>query len=134
MKISLILMALFMATAALHAQERMRAGNWEMTTVKDGKTTSSTHCFTAADVKPGNGDAQSLKDRLLKDATNRRCSAKDIKIAGNTVSYILACANVTVASSIKYSDGNSVEIVMKTTTSERETTTTVKERRIGSCP
>ena len=76
------------ASTAL-AQERLRAGLWEMTTSKGGQVINTgAHCFTAEDARSANGDAKTLRDTLDASFAKASCKVKDMAVTGNAVSYV----------------------------------------------
>jgi hypothetical protein len=123
----------FAAASPLLAQDRIRPGQYEITTTKNGRTTVVPHCFTAADAKSSNGDAQSLKERIEKSAAARKCTTTDFKLVGDVVSFTTTCSGVSVSSTTTY-HADSFETVMTTKSATGVTTTRVKARRLGDCP
>jgi hypothetical protein len=136
---ALVLLAAFIGLAATtaSAQERMRAGLWEMATTKDGKPINSgTRCLTAEEARSNNGDEKSLRDTLKASFAKASCTVKDVRATGNAVSYVAECGTGasahTLTSSITYR-GDTVEIQM---TSKRPTATDTmitKGHRVGAC-
>jgi Protein of unknown function (DUF3617) len=130
--VSMIAVALA-ATSSLLAQDRMRAGQYEVTFTKGGRTTVMTHCITAAVAKAANGDARTLKEGVEKSTAAQNCTSTDFKLEGNVVSFTTVCSGVSVESKTTYS-GDSFETVMTTKSPAGVTTTRVRDRRIGDCP
>src|ERR1039458_2487633 len=91
----LVLIALTLPAAkCLRAQDRMRAGLWEVTTTSDGKPAGAPHssCFTPAMVELANMPAKTLREATEKAATkNGGCTMTDFKLEGNKISMTLSC-------------------------------------------
>jgi Protein of unknown function (DUF3617) len=125
------------APAAL-AQERLRAGLWEMTTTKGGQVINTgTHCFTAEDARSANGDAKTLRDTLEASFAKASCKVKDLTVTGNTVSYVAECGSGadahTLSAAASYR-GDTVESQMTVKRATLTDTTTSKGHRVGACP
>jgi hypothetical protein len=128
---SLLLLGLS-ATSPLLAAERMKAGEWEFTTTTQGNGTRTfKKCMTPADAASVNGDEKTGRAAAEKSA-GRKCALKEYKIVGETVSYALACDSAAIASKATY-HGDSFEGTMTTKREGKESTTSVKGRRLGAC-
>ena len=125
------------ASTAL-AQERLRAGLWEMTTTKGGQVINTgTHCFTAKDAKSANGDAKTLRDASEATFAEASCKVKDMTVTSSTVSYVVECGSGadahTLSAEASYR-GDTVESQMTVKGATLTDTTTSKGHRVGACP
>ncbi len=89
-----IVAAAAVATATVRADERMRAGNYELTTTVTVAGKSSTppvtnRCADESAVRPVNGDALSLRTTAELAARTARLGMKDYSLRGNTQAYTL---------------------------------------------
>ena len=119
------------------AQERMRAGLWEMTTTKGGETINSgKRCFTAEEAGGNNGDAKTTRDTLVKSFAKASCAVKDIKVTDKTISYTADCngAQAHELSSVAEYHGDTMEIQMTVKQSTSTYATITKGHRVGACP
>ena len=135
---STILLALvaitFPGAAWLHAEDRMRAGLWEVTTTIEGKPAGAPRnsCFTAAMVELANTPPKMMREATEKSATkSRACTMKDFKMEGKQIVMTLSCAGQTSTYSSTYS-GDAFETVV-TTPEAGVKTVRMKGRRIGEC-
>jgi hypothetical protein len=131
---ALFLLALTLLSAPpLLAAERMKSGQWEFTSTHQGRPAQTfKHCMTPADAASVNGDAKAGRAAAEKSAGNK-CALKEYKIAGDTVTYTLACDTKTISSTVTY-HGDSFEGVLTTKSAGKEDVTRVKARYLGACP
>jgi hypothetical protein len=129
---TIAIVAMIVAASSLVAQDRIRPGMYEITTIKNGRTTVTSHCLNAAAVSASNGDANSLKEGLENSTAARNCTSKDFKLDGNVISFTTICSGIAVSSSTTYKT-DSFETVMTTKSATGVTTTRVKDRRTGDC-
>lgn len=131
--LALIAIALFVAVF-LHAEERMRAGLWEVITTHDGKPSGNTGstCYTPAMVQLGNTPAANLKEAIAKSMVNRHCSLTDFKLDGNKVSMTTVCGARSSVVTTTYS-ADAFETTGTTTNQGVATVTNMKGRRLGDC-
>jgi hypothetical protein len=124
----------FSGAAALNAQERMRAGMWEITTSLDGDARGGSHtaCYTPAMVALANGPVKTIREATEKEDTRNGCAMKDFKMEGNSISTTRVCRSSTLVVSSTYAL-SAFETVA--TSTERSGTRVVhmKGRRIGDC-
>ena len=132
--ISLTLVAVvFSATALLYAEDRMRAGLWEVTTTLNGKSSRSHNtCFTPAMVALGNSPEKTLREATEKSTTKSGCTLKDFKVDGNTISMTQVCGARTLVVSSTYS-ADAFDTVATSTEAGVSMATRMKGRRIGDC-
>jgi len=124
---------LFPAAVSVRAEDRMRAGLWEVTTTLNGKSSGSHNtCFTPAMVARGNSPAKTLREATEKSSTKSGCTLKDFKMDGNTISMTQVCgARTSVVSSTYSVDG--FDTVATSTEAGVSTATHMKGRRVGDC-
>jgi hypothetical protein len=131
--LTFIVLALI-AAASSGAETRLRAGNYETTSMFGESTTAvkGTHCFTAAEAGPINGDAATLRASAEKAAADKHFTVKDYKLQGDTQSYTLVGAGTSTTTTTTY-HGDSYEFVMSSA-NDPGSTVHMKGRRIGDCP
>ena len=83
----------FTAAVSLRAEDRMRAGLWEITSTVDGKPAGPSHntCYTPAMVALGNSSAKTLREDSEKQSIKSGCTLKDFKMDGTTISMTQVC-------------------------------------------
>ena len=125
---------LFFSAVSLRAEERMRAGLWEITSTLNGKSPGPSHntCFTPAMVALGNSPAKSLREATEKSSAKSGCTLKDFKMDGNTISMTQVCgARMLVVLSTYSLDA--FDTVATSTEAGVSTATHMTGRRIGDC-
>ena len=124
----------FPGAAWLRAEERMRAGLWEVTTTLNGKPAGPSHntCYTPAMVALGNSPAKSLREATEKSSAKSGCTLKDFKMDGNTISMTQVCGVRTLVVLSTYSR-DAFDTVATSTEAGVSTATHMKGRRIGDC-
>jgi hypothetical protein len=134
--LQLALIAFALAPAIpLRAEERMRAGLWELTTTVNGKPGGLTHntCFTPAMLELTNGPAKTLRESMEKAVTKGgHCSLKDYKMDGNAISTSTVCGAMSLTTSSTYS-ANVFDTVNTSTEAGVTTVTHIKGRLLGAC-
>ena len=125
---------LFRSAVSLRAEERMRAGLWEITSTLNGKSPGPSHntCFTPAMVARGNSSAKTLREATEKSSAKSGCSLKDFKLDGNTISMTQVCGARTLVVLSTYSR-DAFDTVDTSTEAGVSTATHMKGRRIGDC-
>jgi hypothetical protein len=120
--------------AWLRAEDRMRAGLWEITSTLNGKSPGPSHntCYTPAMVALGNSPAKSLREATEKSSAKSGCTLKDFKMDGNTISMTQVCGARTLVVSSTYSL-DAFDTVATSTEAGVSTATHMKGRRIGDC-
>jgi hypothetical protein len=132
----LALIALAFVAASLRAEDRMRAGLWEVTTTYNGKPSASHNtCFTPALVEIANSPAKMLREATEKASTKSGCTLKDFKMDRNTISMTQVCGARTavVLSTLSTYSEDTFETVATSTEAGVSTVTHMKGRRIGDC-
>jgi hypothetical protein len=125
---------LFPAAVSVRAEDRMRAGLWEITSTLNGKSPGPSHntCFTPAMVALGNSPAKSLREATEKSSAKSGCTLKDFKMDGNTISMTQVCgARMLVVLSTYSLDA--FDTVATSTEAGVSTATHMTGRRIGDC-
>lgn len=117
------------ATFAVHAADRVQAGQWETTlTMATGKPMVSKYCIGAAEAKAMNGDEAGLRKYLEESTasnTKGRCLVKSVKLEDVTATVALVCGKTEVSSTTSYF-GDRYE-------SKSSNGTTVAGKRLGNC-
>jgi hypothetical protein len=124
----------FPGAAWLSAEDRMRAGLWEVTSELNGKPSAASHktCFTPAMVAFANSPANTLRQATEKSSAKTGCTLKDFKMDGNTISMTQVCgARILVVSSTYRLDA--FDTVATSTEVGVTTATHMKGRRISDC-
>jgi hypothetical protein len=118
----------------LHAEDRMRAGLWEVISNLNGKQIGSlgSTCYTPAMVAFGNQPASALREATEKTTTKRGCTLKEFKIEGNTMSMTTVCGSKVSVITSTYT-GDTFETVDKATTNGATEVIRMTGRRIGEC-
>jgi uncharacterized protein DUF3617 len=125
--------AFAMAAATLTAAERIRTGQWEVTSTSNGKERTFKNCVGAAEAAAANGDAKTGRAYVEKMLPGQ-CKFTDYKVEGNSVSSVMTCDKTTVRSTTTY-HGDSYQSESKTTTgSSPEVLSHISAKRLGDCP
>jgi len=117
---------------SLYAADRMERGKWEFSMTTDGSTRTLTQCVTADKASEVNGDTTSARANAEKHS-NGQCTIKSFEVAGDKVSYSLACGARQIDSVTTF-HGDSSEGTLVTTSDGNSVTTQVKAKRLGACP
>jgi hypothetical protein len=128
----LIGFAALIASPALKAEERLRAGQWEIVFTGEVPHTS-TICFTPAMTKGLNGTAAEVRADTEKTAAARKFTVEGYKFDGTNLSYTAVGAERTFVNSASY-HGDTFESLIITKAGGKEFTTRQKGRRLGACP
>ena len=132
---SITWLALIMA-ALLCAQDRMRPGLWENTVNSHGRTSTQSHCMTAAELATTNGPIEAIRESMVKAFAaipNGNCTLKGLKITGNSMTSQTVCGTTSFAH-VTVFHGDTAET---TSTSNKDgviTVTHITGRRLGVCP
>src|ERR1017187_8926333 len=96
---------LFPAAVSVRAEDRVRAGLWEITSTLNGKSPGPSHntCYTPAMVALGNSPAKSLREATEKSSAKSGCTLNDFKMDGNTISMTQVCGARTLVVLSTYS-------------------------------
>lgn len=114
------------------AQERMRAGNYKMTTTNSGHTVVTRECVSAKDASNLNGDEKSVREKLVKAYSENHCTVKGLKIKGATLSMTTVCSGMSVETVTTY-HGDSFEKLMTLGTKGGVQVSHTVGKRVGDC-
>jgi hypothetical protein len=131
--LSLAALLLLIAASSAWAAERMKSGQWEMTTMDGSRSRTATHCVTPEELKVANGTPAELRADIERITKAANCTVQNFKMQGDTVSYTSACKGTSTDSTTTY-HGDSFEMTMSSKSAARSTTRQVKARRLGACP
>ena len=112
------------------AGDRLIAGEYEITSVRDGKTTTSTYCATAEMAKGTNGDTAS--DRAYVENAAKTCKITSFAVAGDTIDYSMSCNDVTTAIHVVY-HGDHFEGDMTNDHGGQKSVAHTTAKRVGAC-
>ncbi len=131
--IVLISLALSTVSSPLSAADRLRVGQWEVTSTGGGRTKTFKNCVSAAEAAATNGDAKGSRAYMEK-LVPAQCAFTEYKVDGNSVSSVMTCGSTTVRSLTTY-HGDAYESDSKTKTgAAAEVASHIKARRLGDCP
>ena len=114
------------------AADRLVAGQYEMTTTIDGKTTTAKYCASPEIAKGTNGDAKSVQAYLESSVKSSSCSIQSFDLTGDTVSYSLTCAGHTTVFRATY-HGDHFESDMTSSANGQSRTIHTTAKRVGAC-
>lgn len=89
---SMLLVIVSLAPPA-YCADRMRAGQWNGTTVVGQRTFSSSSCLSRGDADAMNGDAKAIRPYLETIIPPAICKITDLKAVGNQVIYTASCGS-----------------------------------------
>jgi hypothetical protein len=130
--LSLVIPILVASPVAL-AAERMKSGKWEMTPAGGGPSDSSTQCITPQLAAETNGTPAEVRAFAEKTSAVAKCTVQNFKMQGDTVSYALVCAGITMDTVTVY-HGDSYEMAITTMPAKgAPKTSRVTAKRVGAC-
>ena len=132
-KVLVTAITLAMAAASLSAAERIRTGQWEVTSTSNGQAKTFKNCVGAAEAGAANGDAKTGKAYIEK-MLPAQCKFTDYKVEGNSVSSVMTCGSTTVRSTTTYHGDNYQSDSTTKTGSSPEVVSHISAKRIGDCP
>lgn len=112
------------------AGERLVAGEYEITSVRDGRTTTSTYCATAEMAKGTNGSE--AEDRAYVENAAKTCKITSFAVAGDTIDYSMSCSDVTTAVHAVY-HGDHFEGDMTNHHGGQTSVVHTTAKRVGAC-
>jgi hypothetical protein len=119
---------------ALHAQERLRAGNWESTVTTHGQTRINNACLSAHDAAMSNGPAAEVRAGIETAlAKGGKCKLADFKLEGNTRTETMVCGADTIHNETTFHGGESFETTSTRTRAGVATASNIKGKRTGDC-
>ena len=123
----------FPGASWLHAEDRMRAGMWEVTSTSTGKEKAVTNtCYTPAMVASTNLPAKEYKESTEKLNTLHGCTISDFTIEAGKMSMTKVCNGTSTVFSSTYG-GDVFDTVIKTTRAGATEVIRMTGRRIGAC-
>ncbi len=122
------------AAAPLSAADRLRAGQWEITTTRPNlPTTTVKLCVGAEEAAGMNGDEKAGRQYVEKNS-GKNCKMNEFKLNGLSASYAMTCAEITIRASLTYhGDSYEGERVI-TRAAGAELVSHFKAKRLGDCP
>lgn len=123
---ALILLA---APVAL-AGDRIIAGEYEVTSVRDGKTTNSTYCTTPEMAKGTNGSE--AEDRAYVENAAKSCKIGTFKVSGDTIDYSMDCSGSNTTIHVVY-HGDHFEGDVTSEHHGQKSTAHTTAKRVGAC-
>src|ERR1700737_1354033 len=125
--------ALALAAAPLSAADRVRTGQWEVTSTNNGRARTFKNCLRADEAAATNGDAKAGRAYTQKLLAGH-CTFTDYKVEGSLVSSVMTCGKTTVRTPTTY-HGDSYQSESKTTTGGApEGVSHASEKPLGDCP
>ena len=118
-------------STALHAAISITPGQYQLTMTKDGKPFHTmTQCFTPENANFG--DAKAGRAVIEKTFKEQGCTVRTYNVAGNKVSYSVACGETMMTVSSTYQqEGFEGDMISKGRQSSYSVHTSAK--RIGAC-
>lgn len=128
-------LCLMLGTAtALHAQDRMRAGNWENTvTAPNGETATHNACLSAHDAARSNGSPEVIRAEVEKAIAKSGCKLTEFKIDDKSKTDTMVCGANTTHNETTFHGSDSFETTTTHTTGGVVTVAHFKGRRTGDC-
>ena len=87
------MLVLACAATPVSAADRMRAGQWDGTTLAGGRTFQTSNCISQGDADAMNGDAKAVQEFLEKSIPPSICQITDLKAQGSVVVYTASCGD-----------------------------------------
>jgi hypothetical protein len=113
------------------AEDRLRAGQWEIVFTGDNPHTTTT-CLTAAMTQGLNGTMEAVRADTEKTAAARKYKVEGYKFDGTTLSYTAVGAERSFVNTARY-HGDTFESLIITKANGKEFTTRQKGQRMGDC-
>jgi hypothetical protein len=133
-------MILATPVSAASAEELVRPGMWEISSIMDlpGNAQAHpedrhTHCFTKEEVAGINAKKEAMRTTTEASSADRNCTVKDLKYEGNRATWNTVCGSeMTVHSDLVF-HGDSLEGVVSTGSGDDGVKVTMKAKRTGEC-
>jgi hypothetical protein len=123
---TLIVLAAPVALAA----DRLVAGEYEITSIQDGRTTTSSYCATPEMAKGTNGTE--AEDRAYVENAAKSCKIESFKLSGDVIDYAMNCRGaVTTIHAVYHGDHFEGEVSTEHGGQKSVAHTTAK--RTGAC-
>ena len=124
--------ALATASAPLSAADRIRVGQWEVTTTNNGRTRTFKRCVSAVEAAAINGDAKAYRAYYENEVPN--CRFTEYKQDGNLISSVMTCGSITVSSVTTYHGDSYVSDAKSKTGAGPDAVAHGTGKRLGDCP
>ena len=121
------------AASPLFAADRVRTGQWEVTSTSNGRARTFKNCVRAEEAAAANGDAKAgraYNEKLLAG----QCTFTDYRVEGNSVSSVMTCGKTTVRTTTTYRGDNYQSDSNTKTGGAPEVVTHISAKRLGDCP
>jgi Protein of unknown function (DUF3617) len=124
-----------MVGTVLHAQDRMRAGNWENTVIAaDGQTATRNACMSAHDAAMSNGSPEDIRAEAERAmAKSGACKITEFHIDDKSKTDTMVCGANTIHNETTFHGGDSFETTTTRTSGGVVTVAHFKGRRTGDC-
>jgi hypothetical protein len=124
----------FGSVTVLHAQDRMRAGNWENTVIApNGQTATRNACMSAHDAAISNGSPEIIRAETEKAIAKSGCKLKDFNIDAKSKTETMVCGADSIHNETTFHGGDSFETTTTRTNGGAVTVAHFKGRRTGDC-
>jgi hypothetical protein len=119
-----------LAAPVAFAGDRLIAGEYEITSVRDGRTTTSTYCATPEMANGTNGNEAA--DRAYVENAAKTCKIDAFKLSGDTIDYTMNCSGaVTTIHAVYHGDHFEGDVASEHGGQKSVAHTTAK--RLGAC-
>jgi ketosteroid isomerase-like protein len=129
------LMSIVSVGSSALGADRLRVGQYEITTTTDGKTQTDSVCQTPDMAKIANGDAKAGREYLEKKLERfgkGRCTVNAYDVTGDTVSSTTACGESVTTTRTTY-HGDSSESDVTTRAGGKTVSVHTTAKRVGDC-
>ncbi len=113
--------------------DRVKAGQYDITTVADGKTVTSSICISVDEAKAFNADATAGRALYEKEIRKAGCAVKTYDVSGNKVSTSIVCEGSVAMSTNNTYAGDSYEGDLTRTVRGTTFVAHSKGKRTGVC-
>jgi hypothetical protein len=117
-------------TTTAFAGDRIVAGEYEVTSTRAGKTTTSSYCTSPEIAKGTNGNAQEVRTYLENSVKTCKISAFDL--AGDTINYTMTCNGMSTTIHVVY-HGDHFESDMTNYHGGQASVAHTTAKRTGAC-
>ncbi len=121
---------LVLAAPLALAGDRLIAGEYEVTSVIDGKTTTGSYCATPEIAKGTNGSE--AEDRAYVEGAAKTCKIDSFKLSGDTIDYAMTCGEITTLIHAVY-HGDHFEGDMTHNRGGQKSVAHTTAKRVGVC-
>lgn len=128
-----IAIALVVAPNLLTAADRVRTGQWEVTSTSEGHARTFKSCVKTDEAAAVNGDAKASRAYTEKMLPGQ-CTFSDYKVAGNSISTVMNCGTTTVRSTTTYHGDSYQSDSITRNGNAKEVASHIDAKRLGDCP